>query len=329
MSATTESPQYRRYETIEYNNKSYTIPVFDRDEGCVRIVPRDGIAVPHVADDVLIRDLNVPFSMDRYKVPRRPLNCGVLDGWEKSVFVAPSDARNVLDMPIKFPGSDFRLPAEYAQWSSVVQRVADAEWALNRRCYDEYYCYMTLRREHVAKGGQGHYAPCHVDGFQGARWTPKVRSNHTYTVTNALPTTYFVQPFDFSALDVSKHDVFWEMNRQVALTNSAHAWNDYPDFSLMLMDAYCVHIAMDAPEDTDRVWLRFSFEVRQFDRLGNGHNPFFEYDWPMVPRDIEQLALEPFDPTCDWTLRVFPYQREDGTRHPKGQYTVPNLRPRG
>ncbi|MBL8685534.1 MAG: hypothetical protein JNK05_40535 [Myxococcales bacterium] len=320
---------HRRYETVEYNNKRYTVPVFDRDEGCVTIVPREGITVEHGPDDVLVNDLNVPFSMDRYKVPRRPLNCGVLDPWERSAFVAPSDARNVLDMPIKFPGSDFRLPMEYAQWASVVQRVADAEWALNKRCYDEYYCYMTLRRERVPKGGQGHYAPCHVDGFQGARWTPKVRTNHTYTITNALPTTYFVQPFDLSALDVAKHDVFWEMNRQVALTNSAHAWSDYPDFSLMLMDAYCVHIAMDAPEERDRVWLRFSFEVRQFDRLGNGHNPFFAYDWPMVPRDIEQLGLVPFDPTCDWTLRVFPYQREDGSRHPKGVYTVPNLRPRG
>lgn len=320
---------HRRYETVEYNNKRYTVPVFDRDEGCVTIVPREGITVEHGPDDVLVNDLNVPFSMDRYKVPRRPLNCGVLDPWERSAFVAPSDARNVLDMPIKFPGSDFRLPMEYAQWASVVQRVADAEWALNKRCYDEYYCYMTLRRERVPKGGQGHYAPCHVDGFQGARWTPKVRTNHTYTITNALPTTYFVQPFDLSALDVAKHDVFWEMNRQVALTNSAHAWSDYPDFSLMLMDAYCVHIAMDAPEERDRVWLRFSFEVRQFDRLGNGHNPFFAYDWPMVPRDIEQLGLVPFDPTCDWTLRVFPYQREDGSRHTKGVYTVPNLRPRG
>jgi hypothetical protein len=168
---------HRRDETLEYNNKNYTVPVFDREEGCVRIVLREGIVVEHGPDDVLVNDLNVPVSMDRYKVARRPLNCGVLDPWEKSAFVAPRAARNVLDMRIKFAGSDFRLPMEYAQWASVVQRVADAEWALNKRCHDEYDRYMTLRRERVAEGCQGRYAPCHVDGFQGARWTPKVRTN--------------------------------------------------------------------------------------------------------------------------------------------------------
>jgi hypothetical protein len=319
----------RRYEFIEYNQKRYKVPVFDSAEGCVRISPREGATVEHAPDDVLVRELNVPFSIERFLTVRRPLNCGVLDAAEQRAFMAASDARDVLDMPIKFPGSDFRLPMEYAQWAPVVQRAADAERALNARCYDEYYCYFTLRRERVPRGGQGHYAPCHVDGFQGARWSPKVRTNHTYTITNALPTVYFLQPFDLRPLDLARHDVFWEMNRQVALTRSAHAWNDYPDFALMLMDAYCVHIAMDAPEDTERVWLRLSFEVRQFDRLGNGHNPFFSYDWEMVPRDIEQLGLVAYDPTCDPTLRVFPWQAPDGTRNPKGVYTVPNLRPKG
>jgi hypothetical protein len=165
---------------------------------------------------------------------------------------------------------------EYAQRAPVVQRVADAERALN-----EHDCDFTLRRERVAKSA-------------------KVRTNHTCTITNALPTTCFVQAFD-----VTKLAVLWAMNRQVALADSAHAWAEYEDSSLMLMDAYCVHMATDAPAETERVWLRLSFEVPQFDRLGNGHNPFFSYDWAMVPMDIEQLGLVPYDAESDWTLRVF------------------------
>lgn len=319
------------FRTVRYNNKQYTVPVYDVADGCIRITPREGDPSAARVDPAspLVRDLNSVFAVERYLEPRRPASLGVLPAAEQAQFTAPSDARNVLDLPIKFPGSDFRLPAEFAQWAPVVQRVADAEWALNRLCYDEYYCYFTLRREHVPAGGQGHYAPCHVDGFQGARWNPKVRINHTYTVTNCLPTVYFPQRFDLRSLDLARHDAFWEMNRQVAQTNSAHAWNDYPDFALMLMDAYCVHIAVDAPAARDRTWLRFSFEVRQFDRLGNGHNPFFAYDWEMVPRDIEQLGLTAFDPTCEPSLRVFPYQALDGTPNPPGVYTRPNLRPRG
>lgn len=319
----------RTFRQETYNNKRYSVPAIDADEGCLHITPRErgGLSLP--GDSPLLADLNGVFDIERFLIPRRPLNLGVLSTAEQGLFMAPSAARNVLDLPIKFPGSDFRLPMEYAQWAPVVQRVADAEWALNRRCYDEYYCYFTLRREHVLQGEQGHYAPCHVDGFQGARFQPKVRANHSYTLTNALPTMYFPQPFDLRPLDLAKHDAFWEMNRQVALTQSAHGWNDYPDFALMLMDAYCVHIAIDAPRDVERVWLRLSFEVRVFDRLGNGHNPFFRYDWPMVPRDIEQLGLVPFEPDCEASLRVFPWQALDGSRNPAGVYTKPRLRPHG
>lgn len=323
----------RTFRKVSYNNKHYSVPVYALDDGCVRITPRPGALDPAaLARDErsvpLLEDLNRPFDVERFLVPHHPINVGVLSADEQRSFLAPGDARNVLDLPIKFPGSDFRLPMEYAQWAPVVQRIADAEWALNPTCYDEYYCYLTLRREHVEPGDQGHYAPCHVDGFQGARWQPKVRANHTYTVTNCLPTMYFPQSFDLRPLDLSRHDAFWEMNRQVALTNAEHGWNDYPDFALMLMDAYCVHIAIDATRPYDRVWLRFSFEVRIFDRLGNGHNPFFAYDWPMVPRDIEQLGLVPFDPTCEASLRVFPWQALDGSPNPPGVYTKPNLRPR-
>lgn len=326
----------RRYRKVSYNNKNYSVPDYDLDEGCLRITPRPGaVERRELARDercaALLADLNGTFDVARYGAPRHPLNVGVLPADEQVRFVAPSEARNVLDLPIKFPGSDFRLPMEYAQWGPVLQRVADAEWALNPDCYDEYYCYFTLRRERVEPGEQGHYAPCHVDGFQGARHQPKVRCNHTYTVTNCLPTMYFPQPFDLRPLDLARHDAFWEMNRQVALTNAEHGWNDYPNFALMLMDAYCVHIAIDAPpapQGYERVWLRFSFEVRIFDRLGNGHNPFFAYDWPMVPRDIEQLGLVPFDPTCEASLRVFPWQALDGSPNPPGVYTRPNLRPR-
>ncbi|MDP3277190.1 MAG: hypothetical protein Q8Q09_18520 [Deltaproteobacteria bacterium] len=321
----------RAFDTVAYNAKRYTVPVYDLAEGCLRLEPRDH-AAKSLVDSLdpghpLIQDLNKPFDIARFLTPRAPIRCGALDSHARALFVARSDARNVLDLPIKFPGSDVRLPMEYAQFAPAIQRAVDVEWALNSQCFDEYYAYLTVRRERVPAGGQGHYAPCHVDGFQGARWTPTVRANHTYTVTNALPTMYFVQPFDLTALDLSKHDVFWEMNRQVAATHAEFGVTDYGDFELMLMDAYCVHIAVDAPVETERVWLRLSFEVRVFDRLGNGHNPFFAYDWPMVPRDIEQLALEPFDPSSEASLRIFPWQALDGSRNPPGVYTKPNLRP--
>ena len=75
--------------------------------------------------------------------------------------------------------------------------------------------------------------------------------------------------------------------------------------------------------------MRISWEARKFDRLGNAHNPLFDYNWKMVERDIEALHLVPFDPDCDPSLRVFPWQGPDGQPLNGGPKTKPNLKPRG
>jgi hypothetical protein len=113
----------------------------------------------------------------------------------------------------------------------------------------------------------------------------------------------------------------------VALTNSQFVWQP-ESYELVLMDCYCVHRGVEAKQRLFRTWVRLSFEVRIFDRLGNAHNPLFSYDWAMVPRDIEELNLEAFDPQCDPSLRVFPWQNLEGSAHDnKLLRTKPNLKP--
>jgi hypothetical protein len=141
-----------------------------------------------------------------------------------------------------------------------------------------------------------------------------------------LPTAYYVQPFDLRALDERVHDFFWEMNAQVADTREAHRWQPRPA-ELTLMDCYCVHRGVEADHRTPRTWLRLSFEERRrvFDRLGNAHNPCFDYAWDMVERDIEQLHLIPFRTAGDPSHHVFPWQSLDGTPLPPG---APKTKPR-
>ena len=191
-----------------------------------------------------------------------------------------------------------------------------------------YHAYLTIDQRWVAPGTLQREAPCHVDGFQGARYRPKCRTNHTYTVSDVLPTAYYVQAFDFTGLDERLHDYFWEMNAQVRDTNEGHRWQPLPA-EITLMDCYCVHrgVENDGPEPVFRTWMRLSFEERRrvFDRLGNAHNPLFEYEWPMVDRDIEQLNLRAFRESSDASLRVFPWQDLDGKALPPG---TPKTKPR-
>lgn len=309
--------------SFEYRGKHYTVPEFGPHGYLVE--PRARVELPELPDSPILAALGTIWDVEQFKVARAPVRLGVVPEEQHAIIAAPGMPRT-LDLPIKFPGSGFRVPQEFAQLRWLIQRVADLEAAINPRLYDEFYCYMTVDQGLVPPGNLQREAPCHVDGFQGARWQPKLRINHTYTVSDCLPTAYYVQPFDLSALDMARHNAFWEMNRQVAATDSAHEWHADP-WELTLMDAYTVHRGAPAEVATRRVWVRLSFEVRIFDRLGNAHNPQFRYAWDMQPRDIEGLQLEAFDTHSDPSLRVFPWQEVDGTPHPdRRRRTQPRLR---
>lgn len=318
-------------EALSYRGKRFTVPEFSTEKALHYTGDAANNAVAKSDKHLILRDLNTVWDLEKFKEKgRKPISLGCLNPAGQALFSMRGLPR-VLDMPIKFPGSEFRVPGVLAQLGSVIQRVADFEAVCNS-CYDEYYCYLTVDQAPVKKGRLQREAPCHVDGFQGANWTPKVKINHSYVINDCVPTTYYLQPFYFDGLDEDRHNFFWDMNVQVAATNSKHAWQPEP-YEINMIDAYTVHRGSPAPEDMIRTWVRLSFEVRIFNRLGNAHNPLFKYDWEMERRDIEGLNLIPFDPDCDPTLRVFPWQKPDGlpwadTSTPKKR-TQPNLQPRG
>lgn len=312
-------------EKVVYHGKHFTVP--EHDDAGFEISPDPKNLPPDVVvptDSPVIKDLNTVWDTSKFLVPRKPVRICQLSEDELKEFSTPGVART-LDMPIKFPGSQFRIPNSLRQFNKVIEFVAAYEAMVNKDCYDEYYCYLTVDQGFVEPDTLQREAPCHVDGFQGARWNPKTKINHTYVIGDSIPTTYYVQPFDLSHLDEAVHNFFWEMNNIVAKTKAAHAYQPEAG-ELSLMDAYCVHRGSEAQVRTFRTWVRLSFEVRVFDRLGNAHNPLFKYDWPMVKRDIESLNLQPYDETSDASLRVFPWQDTAGNPNPDRKKTKPKLK---
>lgn len=299
---------------VGYRGKHFTVPQIATEGFEIIGKAEDNkVFIPSQEQSPIIADLNSIWDLKKFLTPRTPVSLGKLSVEEQTKFSTPGIPRT-LDMPIKFPGSHFRIPKTFEQFIPVIQRVANFEKAINPDCFDEYYCYMTIDQGLVKPETLQREAPCHVDGFQGARWNPKVKINHTYVVGDELPTSYYLQPFDFSHLDEARHNFFWEMNKIVAQTNSQFAWKPEEN-EISLIDAYTVHRGSEASVETFRTWMRLSFEVRQFDRLGNAHNPLFQYNWQMMPRDIEGLNLVAFDESIDPSLRVFPWQDVSGEAH--------------
>jgi hypothetical protein len=314
-----------RWDRQAYRGKHYLLPIFDTAGGITLIARPERARPPASPDGRVIAGIHGSWDIREFLRPRRPASLGVLDADELVTFTRPGAPR-VLDMPIKFPDDpQYRLPRALAQFAPTIQRIVDVEHRINPH-HADYHAYLTIDQGVVEPAQLHREAPCHVDGFQGARWHPRCHTNHSYTVSDVLPTAYYVQPFDLTALDETKHDFFWEMNAQVADTDEAHRWQPAPA-ELTVMDCYCVHRGVEATERTPRTWLRLSFEERRrvFDRLGNAHNPLFDYAWQMVERDIEQLHLVPFRTDGDPSHNVFPWQALDGSALPAG---APKTKPR-
>jgi hypothetical protein len=319
-------------ESFGYRGKRYDVPIFDPAHPVVLTPRADDAPTPSGDSSPILGSLNTVWNLAQFQVPRRPVSLGALSADELRVFTRP-DAVRVLDLPIKMPDlAGYRLPRALEQFADTLQRIADFEHRINPREAD-YHAYLTIDQRWVEPGTLHREAPCHVDGFQGARWQPKCLLNHSYTVSDLLPTAYYLQPFDFARLDERMHDFFWEMNAQVADTSEAHRWQPRPA-EITLMDGYTVHRGVENESDRPvfRTWLRLSFEERRrvFDRLGNAHNPLFDYAWEMVDRDIEQLGLRAFRQTGDPSLRVFPWQDVEGKPLlPGAKKTKPRLRSSG
>ncbi len=188
----------------------------------------------------------------------------------------------VLDMPIRFPGTEYRLPTQFLRYRDTIQQIIDHEHATNPYI-DDYFAYLTIDSGVVNKGATQRHGGCHVDGFQGSRIKRKTLVNRSYVVSDRDTTQFFCHSFMIDHLDDTKHDFFLDFDLQSELRYSVR-----PDpYQIAFMDAYQVHRAMPAKITAHRTFLRLSFDVKEFDRLGNTHNPLFDYEWDMVVRNAK------------------------------------------
>jgi hypothetical protein len=284
-----------RLEHVASYGKHYVVPVFDTvDPVVLRASPYTG-NIPR--NEPVVVDIGSVWDLDRFRTARAPVSFGMLSSEERALFSQPG-AQRVLDLPVKIPDVDeVRLPRALRQFAPTIQRLITIEAAINPHAR-EWFAYLAVDHGDVEPGTMQREAPVHSDGFLGARFQSlQLRINHSFIVSDALPTAFFVQPFDFSGLDLNVHNFFIEMSAQVADTDERHRLQHAPG-EVVLMDCYCAHRGVEntGTHAVRRTWLRLSFEERRrvYDRLGNTPNPLFDLRWPMVERDVKQLGLVPF-----------------------------------
>lgn len=264
----------KRYK---YNGTEFTVPDFCGRGTVLSVNPQTVIESPQ---HPIMENVHTIWDSRKFSVPRQPLTVGLVE--DRSSFCT-TGAPRTLDLPIKFPGTDYRLPKEIRQFRVALETMIGFEHAINPYA-GEYYAYVTVDQGMVQQGEMQRKGGCHVDGFQGARIQPKTYINRSYVVADMVPTVFYCHPFCTEHMDEGIHDFFLDFDRQA---QEGCTYRPEP-FQISLMDVYTVHRSDWASEACFRTFLRLSYDVAVFDRLGNAHNPLFDYEWEMLPRDTQQ-----------------------------------------
>ncbi len=273
-------------DVVKYGGITFHIPKLSNQE-YISLAPRPRLSEKFSRLSPVAQSIHSLWDPQRFATPREPVE--LFDVKHPRKFSKSSNIR-VLDMPIKMAGSNqYRLPSELKQFGSLIQQIINHEHAmLNEEQLLQYYAYITVNQSWVEASQTQTTPGIHCDGFQGARINPKTIANHTYLVMDKVATVFYPQAFDFSKLDEKKHNFFDAMAQQANEANTMRL----KLLTVYLIDAYAAHRADIAKTSGYRTLARLIYDVKKFDRLGNTHNPHFDYAWPMVPRPIPTFSEE-------------------------------------
>jgi hypothetical protein len=204
-----------------------------------------------------------------------------------SVSTKPLEAKypRCLDMPIRLAGeTEYFLPEEWAGLQPLIESIIGVEHVHNAN-WSDYYTYITIDCKEIELGEQQRHGGLHVDGFQGIRIDPKTKITRNYVMTTNGGTRFYPQPF--IVVDEEKFNVFQGFDLQaedyiVAEENLAY-----------FMDAYTVHESGISERKGLRTFLRVTYDLKKFDRLGNTHNSMLDYQWEMFDRKVHQTVETP------------------------------------
>lgn len=227
--------------------------------------------------------LNQPFNLKRFRRPGVFRKVGVIE--DKKQFC---DFRFIrcLDMPIKMKGSnEYRIPKEFSQFLDAFSKMIAFEHAHNSDVLN-FFAYATIDQT-MPNGSEYHREPgLHVDGFQGRRIFPKVKCDRSYIVFDNNCPSIWNQSFEtVETMDDSTQNFFHEFDR----TKHHSSEIVLNPFDITFIDSYLVHSANKITENVPRTFVRLSYSIRQFDRLGNSKNNCFDYAWEMVERNIAKV----------------------------------------
>jgi hypothetical protein len=212
------------------------------------------------------------------------------------------DNTQVYDMPIYAPGIGWRIPNALAAHAKLLEHMASAERAANPNV-DNCFAYVTYDSGVVAPNHYARREGLHVDGFLSkANQIPehdgKVYGDNTYLMCDDLGTELYPGPFDLSHINQNNAtevlSAFEAQGKGMAYMQA----KPYTIYRLTVNDVHAVH-PNDTGEYRQRNFIKVTFSVRPFNRLGSTINPLFNgLNWQYVPRDSSARNTQNYTGAC-------------------------------
>lgn len=230
----------------------------------------------------------IKWDMQQLNRKNLPLIVGeITDSTEKKQFSDPNQTQ-VYDMPIYIPNQGWQIPQELSAYTSVIKQIVHAEQIANPNI-NQCVAYLTIDSGVVSPNHYARRSGLHVDGFvskanETAESDGEIYGDNTYIVCDDLGTEFYPGPFDMSKVDQNDPqkvlNAFEEQGKQMPYTQAI----PYKIYRMTVNNVHAVH-PNDTQEYRQRSFLKMTFSVRVFNRLGSTINPLFEdLSWNYIPR---------------------------------------------
>lgn len=201
------------------------------------------------------------FSRGHFLSPGVPLLMGSV--------ILPRDVPRVLRVPIKRPGSAYRIPGELWPLRTVLDHAICAEHASNHAA-NKMHAHVTFDRQFVIAGETHRMPGFHVDGFQGSHKAPKP-VEHSYIAVSGEPTQFSDSGYDIRHLPSWAH-AFAILGSLVRPSDVF----DIEEMRLYRMSCYQVHRTPPVRRTGWRSFVRVTFAHEELEDNRNTVNPHFD-----------------------------------------------------
>lgn len=244
----------------------------------------------------------VKWDLKHLNQVHRPVIVGGLPNLEDQLRFSATYHSQVYDMPIHAPGIGWKIPAELAPHISILEQVEAAERAANPYI-DQCFAYVTFDSGIVAPKHYARRSGLHVDGFlTKSNRIPEidgiVYGDNTYIMCDDLGTEFYSGPFNLSQVDTDDANAVLKAFDKQGMSMSYTQAIPYKIYRMTVNDVHAVH-PNDTGEYRQRNFIKVTFSIRPFNRLGSTINPLLDtLNWQYVPRDANGRNTQNYTGSC-------------------------------